>query len=70
MSLTPAEKKRIKDLEERVIQIGHLVEQTASKNMLNRMLTLANEETKKVSSKLDQLEAQMGTLLDLARKLQ
>jgi len=70
MSLTPVEEKRISDLETKTVQIGHLVQGTASKNMLNRMLVLAQEEMSGVRTSLEGLETQMSTLLALARKLQ
>lgn len=70
MSLTAAEEKRIAELETKTVQIGHLVQGTASKNMLNRMLVLAQEEMSGIRTALEGLESQMSTLLALARKLQ
>jgi hypothetical protein len=70
MSLTPVEEQRISDLETKTVQIGHLVQGTASKNMLNRMLVLAQEEIGSIRTKQEALETQMSTILALARKLQ
>jgi hypothetical protein len=70
MSLTPAEEKRISDIETKTVKIGHLVQGTASKNMLNRMLVLAQQEMGGIRTSLEALETQMSTLLTLARKLQ
>lgn len=69
-TLTNTEKKRLKAVETTTTQIAHLVQGTASKNQLNRLLTLAQEEMRGLKGKLNDLEAQMTTLLALARKLQ
>jgi hypothetical protein len=70
MSLTAAEEKRISDLETKTVQIGHLVQGTASKNMLNRMLVLCQQEVANLTTKVEETEAKATTLLTLARKLQ
>jgi len=70
MSLTPVEEKRIASLEDKTVQLGILVKNTASKNMLNRLLVLAQEQTGEIRTRLEALEVQMVTLLAQARKLQ
>ena len=70
MALTPVEEQRVKKIESKAVELGHLVKQAASKNMLNRLLVLSQEENKKITSKLDEMEEKLTTLLDLARKLQ
>jgi hypothetical protein len=70
MALTRSEELRLQAAELKVAQLGHLVEGTGSKNQLNRLLVLCQEETRNLTVKLENLEEEMSTLLALARKLQ
>lgn len=70
MSLTAAEETRIASLEDKAVQLTVLVKNTASKNMLNRLLVLAQEQTGEIKTRIEALETQMTTLLAQARKLQ
>lgn len=70
MTLTYAEEKRLKKVEETATATAHLVKGTASKNMLNRLLVLCQEETKSLTEKINELEEEMSTILELTRKLQ
>jgi hypothetical protein len=70
MSLTAAEEKRIENLEETVQQLSTLISHAGSKSQLNKLLVLCNEEVRKLTSKVDSLEAEVQELLTLARRLQ
>lgn len=70
MTLTNSEETRLSEAETKVTQIGHLVMGTGSKNQLNRLLTLCQEQIRDLKGKMDVLESDVSTLLDLARKLQ
>jgi hypothetical protein len=70
MSLTYDEEQRIKNIEQTAQKLSNLMTGAASKNMLNRLLTLCNEENRRLSQKLTEAEAKLDTLITLARKLQ
>ena len=70
MSLTYNEEQRILELEEAVQSLSRLVEGAASKNMLNRMLSLSNNQIKELSVETTALETKVDQLILLAEKLQ
>lgn len=70
MTLTRTEQARLESVEAKVAQLGELVKGTGSKNMLNRLLVLCQEQTKSLEAKVDALETEAAELLTLARKLQ
>ena len=70
MSLTNSEETRLQELETIATQLSHLVQGTGSKNMLNRLLTLCQEQVRDLNNKLDELETDMQEILTLVRKLQ
>lgn len=69
-TLTTSEEKRLQEVEKKIPKIAHLVQGTGSKNQLNKLLTLCQEQVRDLEGKLDDMEAEMSTLLTLARKLQ
>ena len=70
MTLTYSEETRLRNAERTVQDLKDLIEQAGSKNQLNRLLVLAQEEMKRLTSKVGALESQSTTLLGLLRKLQ
>jgi len=70
MTLTLSEETRLRNAERTVQDLKDLIEQAGSKNQLNRLLVLAQEKTKRLTSKVEGLETQSTTLLSLLRKLQ
>ena len=70
MTFTKTEEDRLSACETLTTQLGHLIQGTGSKNQLNRLLVLCQEETRDLTNKLNTLETDMTTLLALARKLQ
>lgn len=70
MALTTAQEKRLSNVEETTQLIKHLVDGAGSKNQLNRLLVLCNEEIRKLNVRITALETEVSTLLELAQKLQ
>jgi len=70
MSLTYDEEQRIQNIEKTAQKLSNLIDGAASKNMLNRLLTLCNEENRRLSDKLTAVETELNTLISLVRKLQ
>jgi hypothetical protein len=70
MTLTYSEEQRIKNIEQTTQSLSNLLSGAASKNMLNRLLTLCNEEVRRLSDKATELETKIDELVVLARKLQ
>jgi polyhydroxyalkanoate synthesis regulator phasin len=70
MTLTFAEEERLTNAEEITQQLKHLIDGAGSKNQLNRLLVLCNEEVRKLTARVATLETQVQELLALARKLQ
>lgn len=70
MTLTFSEEQRLTNAEETAQQLSHLIEGAGSKNQLNRLLVLCNEEVRKLNARVTTLETQVQELLVLARKLQ
>ena len=70
MALTAAEEERIQELEETVVRLTKLMQGSGSKNQLNRLLILAQEEVRKLTTQLEPIEADTEECLALARKLQ
>lgn len=70
MSLTYGEEQRIQNIEKTTQKLLDLLDGASSKNMLNRLLTLCNEENRRLSTKITDLETKLTTLIALARKLQ
>ena len=70
MALTAAEEERITELEDTVKRLTKLMQGSGSKNQLNRLLILAQEEIRKLTDQLEPIEIQTQETLALARKLQ
>ena len=51
MSLTAAEEMRIQEIETLLNQLKTLVTGAASKNMLNRLLVLCNEQVRRITER-------------------
>lgn len=70
MTLSNAERIRLEKLEYSVRQLAVLVRGGGSKNQLNRLLVLAQNDTKKLLRIVEYLENEMKEILDKVRKLQ
>jgi hypothetical protein len=70
MALTNSEQLRLTNAEETAQQLKHLIAGAGSKNQLNRLLVLCNEEIRKLTARVASLETEVQELLELARKLQ
>lgn len=70
MSLTTSEEKRLSEAESTVNQLAKLVQGAGSKNQLNRLLVLCQQEVGELKSMVDELEDKVDELIDLTRKLQ
>jgi hypothetical protein len=70
MSLTYQEELRLSNIEDQVENLTNLLAGAASKNMLNRLLTLANRENNKIEDLITALTTQVAELKVLAQKLQ
>lgn len=70
MALTYSEEVRLTDLEVKINQLNTLITKAASSVMLERLLTLANEESRKTREEIDVLTIEVQTLISLAEKLQ
>jgi hypothetical protein len=70
MTLTAAEETRLENAEDTTQQLKHLIDGAGSKNQLNRLLVLCNEEIRKLNARVATLETEVSELLVLARKLQ
>lgn len=69
-TLTNSEEQRLQKVEATTTQVAHLVKGTGSKNQLNRLLTLCQEQIRDLDGKVTDLETEVTTLLRLTRKLQ
>ena len=70
MTLTYNEEQRILNIESKLNMISDLLTNAASKNMLNKLLTLSNNDIAKANSRLADLEERVEVLVALAQKLQ
>jgi len=70
MALTIQEEIRISELENTTIRLTQLMKGSGSKNQLNRLLVMAQEDIKKLTDILAPMEDKTNTILALARKLQ
>jgi hypothetical protein len=70
MALTPSEKARVLKVEETLVDLQELIKGAGSKNQLNRLLVLANEEIRRLNERVEALEAKITELLELAKKVQ
>jgi len=70
MSLSNAERIRLEALEENVRNIAQLVRGGGSKNQLNRLLVLAQEQSRKLTVRVAALETEMAIILTNVRRLQ
>lgn len=70
MSLTTEELNRIEALETELIEIRRLMNGAASKNMLNRLLTLANQQVSNALEEVTTLETKVDQMIVLLQKLQ
>lgn len=70
MALTDAELRRLVKLETGMTQLAQLVKGGGSTNQLNRLLVLAGSQVEELTQQVEDLEARMEELLELAEKLQ
>lgn len=70
MSLTAAELTRLETLEKTIANLAVLVQGGGSKNQLNRLLVLAQDQNRKLTAVVEELEVQMKEVLKNTRKLQ
>ena len=70
MSLTAKERAELDQLEADLLNLGHLIKGGGSKNQLNRLLVLAQEQNRKLTTRVTALETKVKTLLELVRSLQ
>jgi len=70
MALTYEEKLRLKNAEETTQGLKDLVDGAGSKNQLKQLLTLCQEQLRRVEARLDTIETDLEAALTLARRLQ
>jgi len=70
MALSYEEKVRLKNAEETAQELKTLVDGAGSKNQLKQLLSLCNEQLRRIESRLDTTETSLQELLTLARRLQ
>lgn len=70
MALTRSEAERLKNAEETIQELKTLIDGAASRNMLNKLKMLSNEQLRRVELRLTQIETDLETLIALAQKLQ
>lgn len=70
MSLNAAELVRLTKVEKNLRYLAEQMEGSGSKNQLNRLLVLAQNELSKVTTRIEAVETKVEELLELARKLQ
>jgi hypothetical protein len=70
MALTYSEQKRLQNAEETIQELKTLIDGAGSRNMLERLKMLSNEQLRRVESRLTDAEAELEELITLARKLQ
>lgn len=70
MALTYTEKLRLKNAEETTQELKTLIDGAGSKNQLKQLLTLCQEQLRRVEARLDTVETDLDTALALARRLQ
>lgn len=70
MTLTYDEKLRLKNAEETAQQLKTLLEGALSENALKQLRVLSLEQLRRVEARLDAVEIQVQSLLELVRKLQ
>lgn len=70
MSFTKTELDRIKKIEETLNKLSYLLKGVGSKNQLNQLLVLADNQVKGLETKLDSIETEVAELTTLAQKLQ
>lgn len=70
MPLSYTEAVRLEELEAKVASLQELIKKSASTDMLNRLLTLCNEENRKTRETATELEEKLNELILLAQKLQ
>lgn len=70
MSLTNSEENRIKNIETSLAELDPLVRGSASETMLNELLTLSNDQIRKLETRVTNLTALVNELIALAKNLQ
>lgn len=70
MTLSRYEELRIQNIEEQIIVLQKQLRGAASKNQLNRLLVLANEEVRKLTVLNTSLQTKVDELIELTEKLQ
>ena len=70
MALTETEAQRLRTLEAATLNLAKLVEGGGSKNQLNRIDVLAQDEIRKLEVRVEAIESKVDTILTLVRKLQ
>lgn len=70
MSLSTVERTRLEELEQDTNNLATLIRGGGSKNQLNRLLVLAQDQNRKLTARVEALETKMDEILELVRKLQ
>ena len=70
MALSNGERKRLENAEDNINNLAKLAQGGGSKNQLNRLLVLAQDQNRKLTARVVELESQIEELLDKVRKLQ
>lgn len=70
MALTAQEESRIQAIEQLLSQLKTLITNAASLRAMNKLLVLAQEETRRIEVRQAAIETTQEELIELARKLQ
>jgi len=70
MALTTNERKQLTELETAAKNLALIIKGAGSKNQLNRLLVLCQDQNRKLTDRVTALETQMTKILDLVRRLQ
>jgi hypothetical protein len=70
MAMTTAERDRLTSLERAANALALLIKGAGSKNQLNRLLVLCQDQNRKLTDRVAALETQMAEILALVRRLQ
>ena len=70
MALSATERTSLETLETDARNLAQLIKGAGSTNQLNRLLVLAQEQNRKLTVRIVELETEMATVLEKVRKLQ
>lgn len=69
MTLSRAEEIRIQNIETQLLELQTLIRGAASKEMLNRLLTLCNDQIKKDNERVIELTSLVDILIEKAKAI-